>query len=79
MTILLTLFILILLLLNYLQSREINKLKAVVTFDEDVLRQEAKDLLKTKDKVSAIRKLRENNYPLGLVRAKKIVDQAEPE
>ncbi|TGA97489.1 hypothetical protein E4665_11610 [Sporolactobacillus shoreae] len=79
MTILLTLLIVILMLLNYLQSREINRLKALITFDEEALRQEAKALLKTKDKVFTIKKLREKNYPLSLVQAKKIVDQAESE
>ncbi|TGA98891.1 hypothetical protein E4665_06065 [Sporolactobacillus shoreae] len=74
---LLTLLIVILMLLNYLQSREIHKLKVLITFDEKVLLQEAETLLKTNDKVSVIKKLREKNYPLDLLQAKKIVDKAD--
>ncbi|MCO7127793.1 hypothetical protein NIE88_18770 [Sporolactobacillus shoreicorticis] len=67
----------LLLLLNFLQSRETRKLKGMVTFDEVALKKEAESLLKTDDKVATIKKLREKHYPLSLVQAKNIVDQAE--
>ena len=73
---LLLVLVLLLLLLNFLQSREIRKLKGMITFDEVALKQEAESLLKTNDKVATIKKLRENHYPLSLVQAKKIADQA---
>ncbi|MFD1124995.1 hypothetical protein ACFQ22_06480 [Lentilactobacillus raoultii] len=77
MRLLLISFILALLLLIYLQSREIRKLKAAITFDKDTLILEATTLLKSYDEIMTIKKLRQKYYPLSLLQAKKIVDQAK--
>ncbi|MFT8364079.1 MAG: hypothetical protein ABF608_12965 [Sporolactobacillus sp.] len=76
MIIVLLVVILFLLLENYVQAREIKKLKTCISFDKQELINEAVILMRTNDSMQAIKQLRKQHYPLSLLQAKKIVDQA---
>ncbi len=70
--------LIVLALSNYIQSKEIKKLKRLFNFDEQDLIDEAIILQKNNsNKVNAVKILREMNYPLDLIDAKRIVDIAE--
>lgn len=71
-----SILIISLLLLNYLHRKEIEKLKRLFTFDEETLLVEAKKLVSEKSALEAIKELRTRHYPLSLLKAKQIVDQA---
>ncbi|WP_208559203.1 hypothetical protein [Marinilactibacillus kalidii] len=78
MVLLLAAMITLLLLLNYLQQREIQKLKGLFVFDESELQSFAKKTLAIeKDEVKTIKLLRERYYPLDLLSAKSIVDKVK--
>lgn len=73
---LLIIVVLILLLLNYIQTTEIKKLKALFTYDQDKMIEDSKEYLMTMNEIQTIKKIRTQYYPIDLIQAKKVVDKA---